>query len=305
MATTLYRGDDQRALLANPADDAASSTEDDATASPQQGGPVDFEAEAVLFRKRHGDASQYIGNLKVDLVAAQSKIDELTAERDRLKSGDLTYVPKTPEEIAAWTESYPDVANSIRTMIDTKVDASASRFKELEEKLAESVLAGQIKDARTALLSLHADAEEIRQTRNFHDWVRGEGKYEGKPQSKEIQALLYDNATDASAAGTVITLYKASTGIITPTKQTQSGQTTRPNLADAAFAVSGDSSMDIDMTGQDGKPIFRESEINKLKGHEFDELEEAIDLANKEGRIIYDVASKFPNLAEKFDYNRR
>jgi hypothetical protein len=31
MATTLYRGDDQRALLANPADDAASSTEDDAT----------------------------------------------------------------------------------------------------------------------------------------------------------------------------------------------------------------------------------------------------------------------------------
>jgi hypothetical protein len=226
--------------------------------------------EEKTFKKRYGDLRRY----------TQQKEDEYKKEILKLKeqvAGTVNKeikMPKSEEELAAWSSKYPDVAQVIETIATKKAKELDSSLEERMKIIAEKEAHADRAKAEAELMSAHPDFDEIRNDQNFHDWV--------ETQPELIKQALYENESDAKAAARAIDLYKSDMGI-SQTKKTFSSK-------DAAKSVSKGTSANPAPTKEKQSNQFKESQVAKMTAQQFEKNEEAIMSAIRSGDFIYDVS---------------
>jgi hypothetical protein len=186
-------------------------------------------------------------------------------------------LPTSEDEVKKWAEAYPDVAKIVETIAIQKARQEAgvyeTRLKEIEKR--ERLTARQA--AELELKKAHPDFDQLRKDQAFHDWVAAQPRW--------IQASLYENETDWKAAARAIDLFKADTG------QTKRGPG-RPRKEEAASVVQPTGRAQELSTGPQ-KRVYKESEIAKMSPREFDQLEDDIMAAKRDGRIVNDLRNAF------------
>ena len=226
--------------------------------------------EEKTFKKRYGDLRRHAQQKEQEL---KDKIRELegqisTATKEAIK------LPKSDDELAAWTKEYPDVAKVIETIATKKAleldKGMEDRLKAIAEKEAEA----KRMTAESQLLQLHPDFEDIRNDEEFHSWV--------DRQPSWVQKALYENETDARSAARAIDLYKVDMKIA-DTKKEKSDK-------GAASLVTAKNTSNIAKTKSSQSNQWRESQVAKMKAHEYERNEKAIMEAIQSGNFIYDVS---------------
>ena len=226
--------------------------------------------EEKTFKKRYGDLRRHSQQKEQEL---KDKIRDLegqisTATKEAIK------LPKSDDELAAWTKEYPDVAKVIETIATKKAleldKGMEDRLKAIAEKEAEA----KRMTAESQLLQLHPDFEDIRNDEEFHGWV--------ERQPSWVQKALYENETDARSAARAIDLYKVDMKIA-DTKKEKSDK-------GAASLVTAKNTSNVAKTKSSQSNQWRESQIAKMKAHEYERNEKAIMEAIQSGNFIYDVS---------------
>ena len=254
---------------------AAATEQKDTDASEETAEPTDQKATPIaerpakaedrVFKKRYDDLKKHY-----DSTINKHK-EELTSLRTQLESSTKQFVPpKSKEELDAWRKEYPDVYDMVETIA---INKATTQSAELESKFKNlQVQQEQIKKekAEVELLKIHPDFNDIRAKDEFHQWA--------EKQDPTIQSWLYENTSNAKLAARAIDLYKMDSGQSKLTKKEE-----KDVKKEAAKAISKTRKA-VD-SEEPKKKVWTASEISKLKPHEFEKLEQEIDLARLEGRI--------------------
>ena len=269
--TIKYKKDrsDETAELERLEKERAGILEQQKTESEDKAETETLDAEEKTFKKRYGDLRRF----------AQKKEEEYNArirdleDKVSLKAREAIKLPKSDEELAAWSKEYPEVAKVIETIASKKAKEFDASLEKRLQSIAEKEADANRKTAEAVLLQIHPDFEEIRADQNFHDWVN--------EQPKWVQQALYENDTDGKAAARAIDLYKVDMNIATKKKSTDKNAaasvTTRGQSANVANSKS-------DQTNQ-----WKESQVARMRPQEYSKNEESIMTAIKSGNFIYDV----------------
>jgi len=126
--------------------------------------------------------------------------------------------------------------------------------------------------AEAALMQIHPDFDEIRDSDEFHNWA--------EEQPKWVQDALYDNDNDARSAARAIDLYKADMGI--SNKKPKSDK-------DAAKSVSTKNSRSKPQNNE-ASSYLKESEVQKMSPQQYEKMSDEIMDAIRSGKFIYDVS---------------
>ncbi len=216
------------------------------------------------WEKRYGDLRRHT---QQQMQQKDHEIAEVKRQLDSAAKGQIKF-PKSDEEVDTWSKKYPEVAKIVDTIARKRANEALEEgekrlegLKQLETKLTR-------KEAEQELMHMHPDFSEIRQKRDFHDWVALQPQY--------IQDALYKNNTDAKAASRAIDLYKADIG-----------KTKRSNPKNAASSV-GRTANSAPPTG--GKARFSESQVSKMSIDEYEKNEDAILDSMRSGNFLYDLS---------------
>lgn len=216
------------------------------------------------WEKRYGDLRRHT---QQQMANKDKEIAEIKSQLEQAAKGQIKF-PKTDQEIDQWSKKYPEVAKIVDTIARKRANEALEEgekrmqgLKQLESKLTR-------KEAEQELMRMHPDFADIRQRKDFHDWVALQPQY--------IQDALYKNNTDAKAAARAIDLYKA-----------DMGKSKRSNPKSAASAV-GRTANAAPPTG--GKARFSESQVARMSIDEYSKNEDAILEAMRSGNFVYDVS---------------
>jgi hypothetical protein len=179
-------------------------------------------------------------------------------------------LPKSDDEIAAWTKKYPDVAGIVETIADKKARERATdldkRVQDIEKMRVDAVK----EKAEAELIKLHPDFIEIREDDKFHDWA--------DEQPKWVQDALYENVDDAKSVARVIDLYKIDAGI--------KGKKSDSKSAASAIGTKSKTTP----TSDESKNYWKESQIERMSDKEYAKNQESIIEAMRTGKFVYDLS---------------
>lgn len=228
--------------------------------------PAPETVEEKTFKKRYGDLRRYHDTKTKEL---ETKVNELSSKlNDKNKS---LLLPKTPEEIEAWRNQYPEVFDIVRTIARKEAqderEELSKKFKDLEDRERNFAF----ERAYKKLLEKHPDFETIKDTEDFHEWIN--------EQTPEIQAWLYDNDEDYIKASRAVDLYKHDRQIIHKKKDIKEDQ----------VAASKGIKTPVKDPDPKEKPSYKLSEIRRMTPAQFEKHEKEIDKARREGRIEEDI----------------
>ena len=170
----------------------------------------DLGAEEKNFKKRYGDLRRHSQKKEEEFNA---KIAALEEQLNKAVKQEIV-IPKTDEELDAFTKEHPDIASIIETIADKKSKSAAKDIEDRMVQLEELRVEAQREKAEAELVKMHPDFIEIRQDDTFHNWA--------KDQPKWVQDALYENVDDAKSVARVIDLYKIDKGITNKKKATPS-----------------------------------------------------------------------------------
>ncbi len=254
----------------NPTDDSAESKSDEteleagvdeqeekkeSTEATSDASPV--EPEAKVWKKRHDDGRR-VQNKLIDRVKQ--------LEQQLKEKGDVS-LPKTKEEIDEWRSKYPDVYDIVSSIAATQADERTSNFKKQIEEVSQAQEEVIFERAYNKIVKVHPDFDELIKNAAFHTWA--------ETQPASIQNALYENRNDSSAAIRAIDLYKYDQ------KPVKSKATPAKEAAKAVTKTKASEPVE----GKEPK-IWTETEIQSLSSAEYEKLEEVIDIAAREGRVI-------------------
>jgi hypothetical protein len=229
-----------------------------------------LSAEEKTFKQRYGDLRRHMQEKEKETAA---KLEKLQQQLEASTKNELV-LPKSEEEIDAWTKQYPDVAGIIEAIADKKASERASeldgRLKEIEEMRTTA----RKEKAEAELFSLHPDFAELRADDAFHDWA--------KEQPKVVQDALYDNVDDVKSVARVLDLYKADKGI----------KTKRVAKEDKSAASSVKARKAAPIDPDDSSRYLRESQVAKMSIKEYEKRAEEIMEAQRSGKFIYDMSKR-------------
>jgi len=232
---------------------------------PQEAEPT--SAEEKSFKKRYGDLRRHM----------QDKEKEWTEKFDKLQSqlSDATKkeikLPKSDEDIEAWTQKYPDVAAIVETIAIKKAKEQAAELEDRVKLVDEMRITASREKAEAELMRIHPDFDEIRDSDDFHNWA--------EEQPKWVQDALYENDADARSAARAIDLYKADKGI----------QTKKKDGKDAARSVGTRTSRSRPETDATSSYI-KESDVQKMSAQEYEKMSDDIMEAIRTGKFVYDLS---------------
>jgi len=233
--------------------------------------PVEAEPKTVeekTFKKRYGDlrrhSQQKEGELQTQVDALKKQLDESTRKEISL--------PKSDEDIEAWSKQYPDVAAIVETIAIKKAQEQTIELDKRVKEIDTMQLNVHKEKAEAELLSIHPDFNEIRETDEFHNWA--------EDQPKWIQDALYENDNDARSASRAIDLYKADMGI---------SKKKAPSAKDAARATNAKSTRTKPQEDDTGD-YLRESAVQAMSANEYEKNSDDIMEAIRTGKFIYDVS---------------
>lgn len=223
-----------------------------------------LSAEEKSFKKRYGDIRKHLAAKEKEW---QEKFDIL--ENKSKREGIIP--PKSDEDIEKWAEQYPDVAGIVETIAAKKAqemfNKAESRLQELDEAHSEA----QRVKAENVIRKSHEDFDDLRQSNKFHDWA--------EDQPKWVKDALYENMDDPASVVRVIDLFKIDNGMtISAKKQSKKA---------AASTVTKGSRTSIDEKGTQGQ--IKESDVAKMSSKEFEEKQDQINEAMRNGKFVYDI----------------
>ena len=229
----------------------------------------DLGAEEKNFKKRYGDLRRHSQKKEEEFNA---KIEALQKQLEKASKQELV-LPKSDEELEAWTKEYPDVASIIETIADKK---SKNAAKELETRMAEleELRLNATRDkAEAELVKMHPDFIEIREDDSFHTWA--------EDQPKWVQDALYENMDDAKSVARVIDLYKVDKGITNKKKAKPAEKAAASSVKTKSVAAP---------EPDESANMVRESEVAAMSIKEYEKRQEEILDAQRNGRFIYDMS---------------
>ena len=239
-------------------------------ATPQETPDQEQEApkrKRANYKKRYDDLKKHYD----DRVSQfKQREQELLAEAS--SSRPQYEVPKSAEEIERFKQEYPDLYDTVETVAhlqsERQVGELQGQLSALQEREADIVR----REAETGLRDRHPDFETIRTDENFHEWA--------KVQPDEIQDWIYKNPDNVSLASKAIDLYKMDNGIASTPQRRQSRQPREGSAADMVSTKT--TTIDVDK----GTKIWTEREIAAMSLDQFDAVEEQINQAITEGRVV-------------------
>ena len=222
--------------------------------------------EELSFKKRYGDLRRHMASKDKE---TEERIKALEDQLSKATRNELV-LPKSDDEIAAWTKKYPDVAGIVETIADKKARERSTdldkRMKDIEKMRVDAVK----EKAEAELMKLHPDFIDIREDDKFHDWA--------DEQPKWVQDALYENVDDAKSVARVIDLYKIDAGI----------KAKKSDGKSAASAVNTRSK--TTPTSDDSNNNWRESQVEKMSDKEYAKNQESIMEAMRAGKFVYDLS---------------
>ena len=224
-------------------------------------------AEEKTFKKRYSDLRRHQQKQADELKAKITDLERQLTEAARKEMK----LPKSEEEIEAWTKEYPDVAGIVETIATKKAQEQSVALEERIKAIDEMHVSASKEKAEVELLKLHPDFSDIRESDSFHEWA--------EEQPKWVQDALYDNETDARSAARAIDLYKADMKMSAPKSKDK----------DAAKSVSvknARSKPQEDATAS----YLKESDVQKMSSKEYEKKSDEIMEAIRSGKFIYDVS---------------
>lgn len=272
---SLYRGKHREDVYTDDEEDTeAEETVEAQQADPEEATPqesssfVEQKQEAEHdYKKRYDDLKRHydtkVNEFKQEIAELKTVMQSPQAQMPKGVA-----MPKTPEELQAFKDQYPEVFEVVQTVSSYQAESQVAELREELGTIKEREKELEKQKAYQQLLNHHSDFDEIKSDEKFLSWL------EEQPES--ISDGIYKNNTDAKWAARVIDLYKADTGV--PAKRKK---TTKPSAADA---VTKTSAREVATAKVDGK-VWKASEIRNLKPWEFEKLEEELDSARQEGRI--------------------
>jgi hypothetical protein len=226
-------------------------------------------AEEKTFKKRYSDLRRHqqkqAEEFKAELAAMKSQLEKATKKEMKL--------PKSDEDIEQWAADYPDVAAIVETIAMKKAAEQSTALEERMKAIDEMQTSATKEKAEAALMQMHPDFDEIRDSDDFHEWA--------EEQPKWVQDALYDNDNDARSAARAIDLYKADKGIAA-TKKSKSNR-------DAAKSVTTKNTRNKPQEDE-SSTYLRESQVDKMSAHEYEKHADEIMDAIRSGKFIYDLS---------------
>ena len=233
----------------------------------EQQEPEPTSAEEKTFKKRYGDLRRHAQQKEADL---QEQINQLREQLDSATKKQIE-LPKSDEDIEAWTKKYPDVAGIVETIAIKKSKEQAKELEDRIQKINEMQESATKEKAEVELLKLHPDFVDIREDDDFHNWA--------EEQPQWVQKALYENDNDAMSAARAIDLYKADRNI--GKKKTSS--------KDAALATNTKSTRTKPQTNEEST-YLRESQVQKMSSQEYERRADEVMEAIRTGKFVYDVS---------------
>ena len=226
-------------------------------------------AEEKTFKKRYSDLRRHqqkqAEEFKAELAAMKSQLEKATKKEMKL--------PKSDEDIETWAAEYPDVAAIVETIAMKKAAEQSTALEERMKAIDDMQTSATKEKAEAALMQMHPDFDEIRDSDDFHNWA--------EEQPKWIQDALYDNDNDARSAARAIDLYKADMGIAEAKKSKPS--------KDAAKSVTTKNTRNKPQ--EDASSTYlRESQVDKMSVQEYEKHSDEIMEAIRSGKFIYDLS---------------
>ena len=226
-------------------------------------------AEEKTFKKRYSDLRRHqqkqAEEFKAELAAMKSQLEQATKKEMKL--------PKSDEDIDEWAKEYPDVAAIVETIAMKKAAEQSSALEERMKAIDELQTSATKEKAEAALMQIHPDFGEIRDSDDFHEWA--------DEQPKWVQDALYENDNDARSAARAIDLYKADKGI---TSEKKSKKT--KGAAEAVSTKGGRSTPQAD----ESSTYLKESQVQKMSPQEYEKKSDEIMEAIRTGKFIYDIS---------------
>lgn len=158
-----------------------------------------------------------------------------------------------------------------------KLQAMQDEVAQLREFKRGMEVQQAVQKAQQAVREAHPDFEEIVPDPLFEEWI--------KTKPEVFQKAIYDEVPDAAMASSVLTLFKAETGLMGASMLQQDQAALQQQQALAAQAVSDGKRREAPDTKQ--KKVWTQAEINALSPSQYDSLEAEIDAAFAEGRIRF------------------
>tara|TARA_B100000242_G_scaffold75444_1_gene48905 strand:- start:1554 stop:2420 length:867 start_codon:yes stop_codon:yes gene_type:complete len=226
--------------------------------------------EEKTFKKRYGDLRRHSQEKEKTYQDEIFKLKEQLAQTAKKEIN----LPKSDEEIDKWSQEYPDVAKIVETIATKKAKELDTTLEDRMKVLADREAEASRARAEAELMRIHPDFDDIRNDQEFHDWV--------ETQPRWVQQALYENETDSKSAARAIDLYKVDMGITATAKK-------KTDNKEAAKAVTkGTTSSPANSKSTQSNQI-RESDVAKMRPHEFEKNEEMIKEAIQSGNFIYDM----------------
>ena len=225
-------------------------------------------AEEKSFKKRYGDLRRHQQQKEKEL---EGKILDLQKQLEQVTKSEIK-LPKSDEDLEAWTNKYPDVAAIVETIAIKKAKEQSQSLEERVREIDEMKATATKEKAEAELMQLHPDFGDIRDSDDFHEWA--------EEQPKWVQDALYENNEDARSAARAIDLYKVDRNI--KTKRSSSSK-------DAARSVGTRNQRSKPQSDPQGNAI-RESDVQKMSAVEYEKKSDEIMEAIRTGNFIYDLS---------------
>jgi len=228
---------------------------------------AELTAEERTFKQRYGDIQRHMAETEKKQAA---QIKRLEDQLEKAAKNELV-LPKSKEEIEAWSSQHPDVAGIVEAIAEQKANERALELDERLQEIEELRSTAKREKAEAQLVAIHPDFEAIRADDAFHAWV--------ETQPKVYQDALYENSEDVKSVARVIDMYKLDKGI----------KTKKPS-ADKGAASSVKSRGRTVVDAEESSKTLSESMINKMSLKEYEERQDEIMSAMRSGKFIYDMS---------------
>ena len=259
----VYQDEDEEETVEQQAEQSASDEESEPSFA--QGA----EKAEHDYKKRYDDLKKHYD---AKISEFKAKEQEMTATLSEATRQQNIALPKSPEELEAFKEQYPDVYDVVETIATMKAGERAIRNWKRNSK--QSASGNRIHGFK-------------RHTKNLQTIIRTSMNYVrmsvfssgSKSNPRTISDGILKNNTDARWASRVLDLYKIDAGI--------TGKKRAKKKESAAAAVNSPKARDITGEAQGEDRIWKASEIGKMKPWQFEQMEAELDKARQEGRIDY------------------
>ena len=266
---TPYKGQYRKDVYSEEPEQKTEEQDTSTEATPEQSGFMSGGDKKPQhdFKKRYDDLKHHYDRT---LAENKQKVEELEAKLKVAQQPQFKPT-KTDDELKTFKDKYPDVYGVVETVAhkqaETKLQSLQTEIKQLRERENNLVVESAYKELSNA----HPDFVELKDTPEFLDWLN--------KQPNSIADGVTKNNTDSKWAIRVVDLFKSDAGISKSKTKSKS----------AADAVTRTSSKNVNVENKDGKKVWKSSEILKLKPWEYAKVEQEIDTALREGRVVRDT----------------